>query len=236
MNVTLFVSALRQRFTSRVRLVLVACVFLFPLLALVVIHGLGTQALGTGSIFALILAAGIIGQESSSGVMQLLFARPVRRSEYVVSRWLAVVFGAATLSLVQIGLACLIWLARGSAPGAGEIATFAAQQVINAFGTVSVVLLFSSFVSGIGDVVSQVVGGVVGQMFVWVGQFRQSPPVVRTGEEIIRFVSATVPLETIVRGGSIPWFEIVSYLSTVSLCVTVAIVVLNRREISYASD
>jgi hypothetical protein len=91
-------------------------------------------------------------------------------------------------------------------------------------------------VSGVGDVVSLIVTQVVGQLFVMVGQFRQSPPVVRTGEEIGRFISATVPLTTIVQGGSIPWFELVSYLSTITLCVTVAIVVLNRREISYASD
>ena len=37
------------------------------------------------------IAAGTIGQDVSSGVLQLLFARPVRRSEYVLSRWIGIV-------------------------------------------------------------------------------------------------------------------------------------------------
>jgi ABC-type transport system involved in multi-copper enzyme maturation permease subunit len=236
MNVTLFVSVLRQRLTSKVRIALAFCVFFFPLLLLMAQPAIGTAPLGTGKAFAFILAAGIIGQESTSGVMQLLFARPLRRHEFVVSRWLAIAATAAVLSLVQITAAYWILASHRVAPEMDEIATLAAQQAVDALGTTSVILFFSAMISGIGDIVALFLTQIAGQLLGLVGQFRQSPVLVRTGEEIQRFAAATVQLGPIVRSHQAPWFEVVSYLSTVALCLAVAIVALNRREISYATD
>jgi len=44
-----------------------------------------------------------------------------------------------------------------------------------------------------------------------------------------------VDISPILNGGDVPWFAIVSYLSTVTLCLAVAVVVMNRKELSYAS-
>ena len=90
MNATLLLSFWRQRFTSPIRLVLLAVAFGVPLLILVFMPSAGFTPLGDTTGLALIFAVGMIGQDLSSGVLQLLFARPVRRAEYVVSRWLGV--------------------------------------------------------------------------------------------------------------------------------------------------
>lgn len=237
MNPTLFASVLRQRLSSKVRLALLFCIFTLPLMVSLVIHGIGVQAVAwTGGAYALILGAGVLGMETSSGVMQLLFARPVRRWEYVTSRWLGVACGASALAVVQLLCAWAIWTSQGTSPASTEVALIAAQLVINAFGTASVVLMFSSFVSGVGDVVALFLTQITGQMVGMVGQFRQSPAMIRTGEEISRFIGATVPLASFTSGHQVAWFELVSYLSTISICVVVAVVMLNRREISYASE
>ena len=104
MNSTIFVTTLRQRFSSRTRLLLVAVVFLFPIAFAAMARELGTTAARGGTVFAWLLGAGLLGQESASGVFQLLFARPIRRWEYVVNRWLAVVTGASVLALLQLAI------------------------------------------------------------------------------------------------------------------------------------
>lgn len=234
MNSTIFLTTLRQRFASRTRLVLIAVVFLFPVGLVSIAHEVGLGAARTGSIFAFLLGAGILGQETSSGVMQLLFARPVRRWEYVLSRWLAVIAAATALLAAQIALLCLVMAARGL-PGMKEIGLTLADQVLQAVGTTSVILFYSSFLSGVGDVLGIVLTLISAQILNGIGQLRQSPVLIRAAEEVNRFLTPQVPLATLM-GGAIPWFEIVSYLSTVTLGVAVAVLVLNAREISYASE
>lgn len=236
MNATLFVSALRQRFRSRVRLVMLCGVFLAPLLLTLISRRPVLEALNTSTIYAFILGAGILGQETSSGVMQLLFSRPVRRRDYVVSRWLAVAASASALSLLQLACAGALGMLFQSGVGPAELARVAPQQVVNAFGTASVIVLFSAMVSGIGDVIAIVIAQIVGQLLIFFGQLKGGPAAIRAGEEIQRFVGATVPLSAALDAHRVPWFELVSYLSTIVLCVCVAIALLNRREISYASD
>ena len=235
MNSTLFVTALRQRFTSTARLVLTAVVFLFPLGLCLIAHEVGLQAVRVGPMFAFILSVGILGQESSSGVLQLLFARPIRRWEYVVSRWLAVVVAACGLIVLQVSIACLL-LARHGLPEGREIFAVLADQATQAIGTASVILFFSSFISGAGDVIAIVLTFLTAQVVTGIGQWRDNPVMARIGEETMRFVAPQLPIVVLMSGGRVPWFEVVSYVSTVSLCVAVAVVVVNRREISYASD
>jgi len=234
-NPTIFLTALRQRFSSRTRLVLVAVVFLFPLAFAMMAREAAFQTARTGAVFAFLLGAGILGQESSSGVFQLLFARPVRRWEYVVSRWLAICVASSLLVAAQIGLLCLVLASKGL-PDSHEILVLLADQVLSAIGTTSVILFYSSFLSGVGDVLGIVLTAIGGQVLGGIGQLRQSEALIRAGAEIGRFVSPQFPVAALAAGGGVPWFDIASYLSTVTLCVAVAVVLLNRREISYASE
>jgi ABC-type transport system involved in multi-copper enzyme maturation permease subunit len=168
-------------------------------------------------------------------VLQLLFARPVRRWEYVMSRWLAVCASAGSLVLLQVALVVLAG-ARHGLPEGREVFVVVADQVAQAIGTASVILLFSSLLSGVGDVLAIVLTFVSAQVVGGIGQWRENPVLVRTAAEIMRFVGPQLPIPILVSGARVPWFDVVSYLSTVALCVAVAVAVVNRREISYASD
>ena len=235
MNTTIFVTTLRQRFSSRTRLLLVAVVFLFPIAFAAMARELGTTLARGGSVFAFLLGAGILGQESGSGVFQLLFARPIRRWEYVVSRWLAVIAGASALMLLQLAIVCLVVGSRGL-PSTREIVVQAAEQVLAIVGTTSVILLFSSFLSGVGDVLGLLLTTFAAQILGLVGQLKQSEVILRAKDELLRFLGPEMPIGPMTSGGHFPWFDVVSYLSTVTLCLAVAVWVLNRREISYASE
>jgi ABC-type transport system involved in multi-copper enzyme maturation permease subunit len=234
-NPTIFVTTLRQRFASRTRLLLVAIVFLFPLGFSFLASEAAFQATRTGAVFAFLLGAGILGQESASGVFQLLFARPVRRWEYVVSRWLALCAASCALVIVQIGILTLLLASKGL-PDSRDILTLVADQMLSAIGTASVILFFSSFLSGVGDVLGVVLTAISAQVISGIGQLRQSEVLSRIGAEIARFVSPQLSTAALSGAGGVPWVDVVSYLSTVALCLAVAVGMLNRREISYASD
>jgi len=196
---------------------------------------LGTSIVRSGSVFAYLLGAGILGQESASGVFQLLFARPIRRWEYVVSRWLAVIAGATALTLLQLALVCLVVGSHGL-PTTREIAVQGAEQVLAAIGTTSVILLFSAFLSGVGDVLGLILSIFGAQILGLIGTLKRNDAIVRTKDELLRFLGPELPIGPLLHGSAYPWFDVASYLSTVTLCLAVAIWVLNRREISYASE
>jgi hypothetical protein len=235
-NPTLIAALFRQRARSVPRLLLTFSFFLLPLLVLLVARGAGLTALHTGQAFAVFVGAGLIGQDVSSGTLQLLFARPVSRGEYVVSRWLGAGLAAAGLVLAQLVLGVGLMALHREVPQAQELALFAGGQVLAAIGTISVLLLFSTLLPGVGDFLAVLVAGITGQALQLGAALFRAPWLARAGEEISRFVAPNLDLAALFSGGPISWFEVVSYFSTVTLCVALAIAVMNRREMSYATE
>jgi len=236
MNQTLIVALLQQRARSLPRVALVFSFFALPLLVLLFARGAGLAVLHTGQAFAAFLGTGLIGQDMSSGTLQLLFARPVSRGEYVLSRWLGAALAASCLVVVQLAIGVGFMAIHNEAPAARELALFAGGQVLSIFGTISVLLLFSTLLPGIGDIIAIIVALFTGQALQLGAALFKAPWLARVGEEVGRFVVPTLDLAALFGGGPISWFEVVSYFSTVTLCVALAIVILNRRELSYATE
>ena len=236
MSPALIAAFVQQRARSVPRMLLAFSLFTFPLLVLAIARGAGVAPLQTGQGFAVILGAGLIGQDVSSGTLQLLFARPVTRAEYVVSRWLGAALTASCLSAVQIAIGSVFLALHGAPPGGGQLAIVLGVQVLNAFGTVSVLLLFSTLLPGIGDVIAIFVAAATGQALQLGAALFRAPWLARAGQELVRFVNPSLDLGAIFGSGPVSWFEVVSYFSTVTLCVALAIVVMNRRELSYATE
>ena len=236
MNQTLIVAFLMQRAKSPVRLALTFSFFFFPLLVLAFLRGPGLALLNTGQAFAVLLGAGLIGQDVSAGTLQLLFARPLTRGEYVLSRWLAAALAASCLMLVQLAIAAGLLAMRGEAPGARDLAIFAGGQLFGIVGTISVLLLFSTLLPGVGDLLALIVAGVMGQGLQLGAALFNAPWLARAGVELGRFAAPALDLARLFGGGRVSWFDIVAYFSSVTLCLALAIVVMNRRELSYAND
>jgi ABC-type transport system involved in multi-copper enzyme maturation permease subunit len=234
-NTTIFLITLRQRFTSLPRVALALSVLIFPVGFAMLAAEAALQATRTGGMFAFILGAGILGQETSSGVYQLLFARPVRRWEYVTSRWLAVCAASCALVLLQVLGVCLVLASKGL-PGTESILTMVAEQMLSAVGTASVILFYSSLLPGVVDVVGILLTLISAQVLGGLAHFLEEGDwVVRASAEITRFLGPQLPLGAAWSAG-VPWFDLFSYLSTVSLCLAVAVWMMNRREISYATE
>lgn len=235
MNRTLIMTTILQRVKSPVRMALAGAGFFLPLLALWFLPVTGFSSLDNGFKFGLVIGAGLIGQDLSAGVLQLLFARPVTRMSYVMSRWLGCVLLASALTVVQVLCGALILQVREMPFEMSTALAFGGTQLLAAIGIVSVLTLFSSLIGGLGDLglylLAMIFAGAVG----FGGQITGTGWARHTGEELGRFLSPGLDIGRLTQASTLPWFEIVSFLSTIALCLAVAVWVVNRRELSYAS-
>jgi ABC-2 type transport system permease protein len=236
MNQTLMIALMRQRLASPVRLALLSFAFGMPLLFALATPGVGFTVLGDGYVLTLVIAAGVIGQDVSSGVLQLVLARPVTRGEYVVSRWLAIGLMSALLVIVQVVLCALALSMRHAAPEPGDALGLIGDNILCGFGAAAVITLFSSLLAGLGDLALLLIAGFIASGLQGIGQFTHSAVAARAGLEVQNFVVPHLPVSQLFRSGDVPWFAIVSYFSTVTLCLALAIVAVNRKELSYAAS
>jgi ABC-type transport system involved in multi-copper enzyme maturation permease subunit len=193
--------------------------------AVSVTHNLEDPAL----ILALLLGSGSVGRDVSSGVLGLLFTRPLRRSTYVLSKWLAVSSAAATLSTLTLLAQALLLARHGIGVPAPELwaAIFATLTAV--LGLCSVLVFFSVLVPGVGDVALWAALSVSGLLA------RKVFPL-RVTDEWQSLLRPTLGWTSTFQSTPISWFSLFSYLSTVTLCLLLAVLAANRKELSYASS
>ena len=236
MNLTLVLATLRQRFTSPIRLVIVLLFGWMPVLPVLVAPRIGFAALGDCYFLALTLAAGMIGQDLSSGTLQLLLARPVTRAQYVFSRWGAVAAGTLLITVLQTLVAALVMTLRGAPVPWGGAALFLANGALLALGTAAIMALLSSLAAGLGDLGLLFLVFISAQVLEKLGMFKSWDWLVRGAGELLRVLKPQLDVAPLFHGDPVAWFAVVSYLSTVTICLGLAVVVMNRRELSYASS
>ena len=235
MNQTLVLAFLRQRFTSPMRLGLILLLTFFPLGAAILTGQLSVLS-GVAAPFALILAAGAIGQEVSSGTLQLLFARPVTRPSFLVSRWIGSTLAAFALVTLIAVLASLGLMARGMAPEPLDVLRLLLDALCSAAGHAAVLIMFSTLAGGLGDLGLYVAIFFVNQMLTGLAAFQRWPWLERATSEVQGFLGPQLSWAWIGRDLPVSWFALVSWASTVALALAIGITMLNRRELSYAAD
>jgi ABC-type transport system involved in multi-copper enzyme maturation permease subunit len=191
---------------------------------------------GTSVLFALVLAAGAIGQEVSSGVLTLTFARPLTRTGYVLSRWAGAAGFAAGLGLVQLAVALMAIAARGGPlPGATNVAAHAIECVLLSGTAAAVMVMLSSFMNGLGDVGVWALGSVLASVTGMAAQAKNWPVLARAAEEIGLVLNPKLQVGWFFGAGDPQLFALVSVLSTTSAALAIAVWIVNRKELSYAA-
>ena len=235
MNPTLVLSFLRQRLTSPMRIILIGLSFVSSLGIVAVTQQLGTLE-GSSAWFALILAAGAIGQEVSSGVLTLTFARPVSRASYVFSRWAGAGGFAAALGLVQIVAGLMAIAARGGAmPAGADLAALVIECVLLAFTAAAVMIMLSSLLNGLGDVGVWAIGSTVAAFVGMIAQAKNWAVLAKVAEEVGLVFLPKVHVGWIFGHGDPQVFALVSLFSTLTASLAVAVWSVNRKELSYAA-
>lgn len=234
MNRTLIVAFLRQRLTSPMRLGLIVLATLFPLGGVAIMGSLAVLG-GIAAPLALIFAAGAIGQDVSSGTLQLLLVRPVTRPAYLVNRWLAAVIGALGLTLLMFALGTLALMLRGQPPAASELLRMTLESTSAAAGSAAIMICLSTLAGGLGDVGLYFASVILLQMLAAVGQFEQWAWLQRASTELQGVLGPQLSFAWLLQHTPVSWFALASWASSITLALAVGIARLNRRELSYAA-
>jgi hypothetical protein len=180
------------------------------------------------AMFALILATGLVGRDVSSGALALLFCRPIRRSEYLLSRWLAGGLAAAVLGSVALLAQLLMLRLRGAGASGVDLLWIWGNGMTAVFGLASSLVFFSTLVRGIGDLGLWFLASTLTMLCELAG-------LLRLGRELYGFLLPRVDWQRALGAQPISWFEIISYASSVTLFLALALLMINRKELSYAS-
>jgi ABC-type transport system involved in multi-copper enzyme maturation permease subunit len=191
--------------------------------------GLSDDLLNPAGFMTLIFAVGSIGRDLSSGTLALLFTRPLQRWLYVASRWLGAGIASTVASALHILIQFLILRSLGKAPPIADIAAMIFEATTTAFGLAAVIVLLSTLVPGLADV------GLWIGIRVLLGLAGGAGVPQRLREQLDALTSPELAWATIASGGTDAWFAMASYASNVSLCLALAVAVINRKELSYAS-
>jgi ABC-type transport system involved in multi-copper enzyme maturation permease subunit len=233
-NRTLVVAFLRQRLTSPMRLGLIVLATLFPLGGVALMGSLSVLG-GIAGPLALILAAGAIGQDVSSGTLQLLLVRPVTRPSYLVSRWLGALFGALGLTLLMFALGTLVLMLRGQPPAAGELVKMTLESASTAAGNSAIMIMLSTLAGGLGDVGLYFASLDLLQMLAGVALFERWAWLQRATSELQGVLGPQLTFAWLLQHTPVSWFALASWASSITLALAVGIARLNRRELSYAA-
>lgn len=230
---TLVTTFWRQRLGSPMRILIALFFFSFPLLFAVFTGNLNVMQNAAGP-FALLLAAGAIGQDVSSGVLQLVFARPVARAEYVLSRWLACTIGASTLCALQLVLAVAGILIRGGHVAPLDAVALLLDDVLAGGAQVAVMLLLSAAVTGLGDLALFLLGMLSMQLTGMVAGANHWVVLGRIASELQSTLSPKLDLAWIAGHGSPAFAGLALVVSTIAIGLAGAMTLISRRELSYA--
>jgi ABC-type transport system involved in multi-copper enzyme maturation permease subunit len=238
-NREIFLATLEQRLRSPVRLALAAAFMLFaagPYLMTFVVRGMPhtISASTHGGMLALVFAAGVLGQEFSSGAPQITFTRPLPRWTWVLSRAVAVALLASLCALVPYVFA--LW----SGVPAGDVGLTALEQVLEAVGTSAVLLGLSSLVPGLTDLALLAGANIGFSILGLVGMVAQQEPLRTVAQRLKDYVepwfTPRLDLIGLAHGATFSPHALFQIASTIVFWLVVAIVMVNRKELSYATD
>ncbi|MGA7990058.1 MAG: ABC transporter permease subunit [Thermoanaerobaculia bacterium] len=233
MNVDVCTAALRERFSNPIRIATLLGFVLFPIPIALVDPRPNSSASFFHPLLAVTLASGILGLEFSSGVLALLFTRPISRRTYALSKWAAVTVATGVLAVAQFLAVVLILRLRHGLFDPEALGPRLAERVVVAAGTSAVLLLFSSLGSGLSDLAVWGLASIAAQTSRTIGFVNHDEFWIRLGDGL-QFVVA--PGWGMASGTSpavhVP--ELLVAASVTAASLGLAVWVLERREITYA--
>jgi hypothetical protein len=188
-----------------------------------------THDLNDPTLFLTVMfGAGSIGRDVTTGVLPLLFTRPIKRGTYVFAKWIAVSSAAAVTGALVLTIQALLLRHRGLGLPGATIAAAVFASAASACGISSVLVFLSALVSGFGDIALWMGLRLLGALLAK----RVGPRFVQEWRSLIE---PSLAWDTLSGSHLGAWFRLVSYLSTVTLFLCLAVMAANRKEVSYAA-
>jgi hypothetical protein len=225
---------LRQKFGN---IGLVLCLAAIGVLTMV---SLMSGREGTAILALLLLTPGAISRDISSGTVQMILSRPIRRSEYVLGRY----FGILAAYAAFLGFALMLAFtarplfssffgSRGSV-GMTEMLGVAGAEWVDGALFAATLLFFSTFLPGIGDLLAYfllLIGLSVAQ-----GLGRQYPGLGRIANAARQNVFPDVDWQAVFRGDGLLSAPTGRFVFALALFLIGGLYIFSRREFSYGQD
>ena len=231
MSRAVFLRSLDECFSNRLIVALLAVMLIFPLSLAVSVETLGLDELAIW--FTLILGAGAIGRDLTSGALALALTRPLLRRDYVLAKWAAIVAAAGLVTLLQLGLEAGImawYYPRAFDLLSNQPLHAAFTRLSLCAGVGAVLVLLSTLVSGQGNVILFGLCFAAAQVLQGQGASLKLPWVSRVGQELAGALLPRLNAIDVFRSSPPSWYAILTWLSTVCLALCGAVLVLNHRD------
>ena len=195
-------------------------------------------ALSTGFIALALIGAGVVSRDASSGALQMILARPIKRSAYLFGRYAGIIATFGVFQLVAAALALVIrLLVRGSLePAVPEIARGIAAGLANALLLAAILLFFSTFLPGYADILAMLMGLGALALFPGIAAQLRLPTAARFGEQLRENILPRVDWSEVLRGRHTLGEPTGQFVLAVVVFLTLAALVFSRREFSYGRD
>ena len=234
---------LRQKFGS-IGVVIALAVLSLLTAFQVAASGRGSALESGGFIALLILAAGSVSRDSSSGALQMILARPIRRAEYLFGRYCGILLAYAISLAATAGLALALSPVLGQLLGnetarelsLADLARGAAGSLLSAALLGAVLLFFSTFLRGFGDVLAYFLLSLLLGAPELLARPLHAPWLSDLGTAARENILPRVEWEDVLRGQKILSPATGEYVLAVTVYLTLAAWIFSRREFSYGYD
>ncbi|MGH9399852.1 MAG: ABC transporter permease [Thermoanaerobaculia bacterium] len=229
---------LRQKLGSPLILIVMAA---FALLSMIPLVASGGRAdTGASLIVLFVLAAGSVSRDASGGALQMILARPIRRSEYLFGRVLGIATAFALFLLATFVLAILIPkvlpFLSSSDVSAGATARALAGSFLQGLLVAAMLVFFSTFLPGYSDVLAFFLFGLLLNVPEVLAGWMKAPWLGRFGKGLHENLSPTVPWDEVLRGDNILREATGRYVLALAVFLAAALVLFSRREFAYGQD
>ncbi|MGH9366445.1 MAG: ABC transporter permease [Thermoanaerobaculia bacterium] len=232
---------LRQRFGSPAMAIALAVLAL--LTAVQAAMSDPERALGAGFLALALITAGSVSRDASGGALQMILARPIRRTSYLFGRYLGIltayaVFLAGACGLTVLFAQTLPKLLRATSDGFSfvSLGRGAATAMANALLFAAILLFFSTLLSGYADVLAYLLLSIGLGLLPGLGDSLGKPWLRQAGEAIRKNVLPEVEWGEVFRGQNILSEPTGRYVLAVTAFLVLAAVRFSRREFAYGND
>lgn len=209
----------------------------FVLLGLLQVVNLASRGTEAGFMYAnwaiFLLAAGSVSRDISSGAIQMILSRPIRRTEYLFGRYLGILAGYAallTMTSVFAVLAVKAIPSGASRLSVGGLAVAAGGAFLSGALQAAILLFFSTFLPGIADLLGFLMLTLILNLPPWKPWLAEAT---RIGRE--NFLPV-VPWNEVLRGNAVLGAATGRWVLALWLYLTLAALIFCRRELPYGQD
>jgi hypothetical protein len=232
---------LRQRFSSVGVVVALSALVLFT--APQIAGSSGRSGLETSTLPLLILAAGCVSRDASSGALQMILCRPLSRTDYLLGRYLGILAGFAAFLVASCALAVLFSrallpaLGRPPAPiGFADLGTQALAALLGATTSAALILFFSTFLPGYGDVLAFILLAPLTALPEVAGQILHAKWLQDAGPILRQNLLPSLDWGAVLHGRSVFGEATGRFALALVAALAAALVVFSRREFAYGHD